>query len=533
MTFSLKLAALFLNVLYLNVDSLNVLVIHPLYAGSHVLTLHALSKELLSNGHKVTTFKFKDEKLPNLDYAKEHRVIERSINNSQEIFPFVTKGEQAQFRLPLEVIWSKGTNVLWTIKMMAKANGILMEEFCGQLLRPSLVEEFIDEKFDVAVVDLMFNECGLALTHELGVPSVGYWAFSFAAGVQEFTTMGAQPSFVPTMMSRMGQKMSFIERTINFCIKMVSRAFMYYHTSIIDSILSNHLPDSPPSSELLSNLSGVLINSDFVLDYARPQPPTFINVGGLQIKDNSGQIPSSMLKFIEGAEHGVVLFTMGFIFDPTSVPHSSIQKLMDVFSRLPQRVVIKLASNYWTENSPPNVLVVPWVPQQAVLAHPKTKIFFTHCGMHGVLEAIHYMVPMVGMPVFIDQGDILTKMEEAGIAVGVNKDSTSEEIHQAIREVRDNPKYRENIQRLSRIFKDKKTHPMEIATDLIEFIGRTRGANHLKVLSGHLNLFQYFSLDSALFVLVLALMVCWGGFSVTKCVIRWCIKDTVKGIKVD
>ena len=129
--------------------------------------------------------------------------------------------------------------------------------------------------------------------------------------------MGAQPSFVPTMMSRMGQKMSFIERTINFCIKMVSRAFMYYHTSIIDSILSNHLPDSPPSSELLSNLSGVLINSDFVLDYARPQPPTFINVGGLQIKDNSGQIPSSMLKFIEGAEHGVVLFTMGFIFDPT------------------------------------------------------------------------------------------------------------------------------------------------------------------------------------------------------------------------
>ena len=46
------------------------------------------------------------------------------------------------------------------------------------------MEEFIDEKFDVAVVDLMFNECGLALTHELGVPSVGYWAFSFAAGVQ-------------------------------------------------------------------------------------------------------------------------------------------------------------------------------------------------------------------------------------------------------------------------------------------------------------------------------------------------------------
>ncbi len=27
----------------------------------------------------------------------------------------------------------------------------------------------------------------------------------------------------------------------------------------------------------------------------------------------------------------------------------------------------------------------------------------THCGMHGVMEAIYHGVPMVGMPVFIDQ----------------------------------------------------------------------------------------------------------------------------------
>ena len=43
------------------------------------------------------------------------------------------------------------------------------------------------------------------------------------------------------------------------------------------------------------------------------------------------------------------------------------------------------------------------VPQQAVLAHPRTLLFVTHCGMHGVLEAVHHGVPMVGMPVFIDQ----------------------------------------------------------------------------------------------------------------------------------
>ena len=92
---------------------------------------------------------------------------------------------------------------------------------------------------------------------------------------------------------------------------------MTYHNYNIDTILSDQLPSSPSASELLSNLSGVLINTDYVLDYARPQPPAFINVGGLQIKADPGDIPDGMLRFIQEAEHGVVLFTMGFIFDPT------------------------------------------------------------------------------------------------------------------------------------------------------------------------------------------------------------------------
>jgi len=325
--------------------------------------------------------------------------------------------------------------------------------------------------------------------------------------------------------------MSFIERTLNLAIKTVERLYMAYHVSIIDDLLADHLPASPSSSQLLANLSGVLINTDYVLDYARQQPPAFINVGGLQIKSNPGSIPQQMLQFIEGAENGVILFTMGFIYDPTAVPPSSIQKLMSVFARLPQRVVMKLASTEWAAASPSNVLVVPWVPQQAVLAHTNTRIFITHCGMHGVLEAIHYSVPMVGMPVFIDQGDILTRMEEAGIAVGVSKEASSEEIHQAIREVRDNPSYRQNIQALSTIFRDKEIHPMKQATNLVEFIGRTGGANHLKVQSGHLNLVQYYSLDSVLFLLMVGMVLLWLSWVSCSTVVACWLGDTKSRLK--
>lgn len=59
--------------------------------------------------------------------------------------------------------------------------------------------------------------------------------------------------------------------------------------------------------------------------------------------------------------------------------------------------------------------------------------------MHGVMEAIWHRVPMVGMPVFIDQGDVFVRMAERGLAVKLEKDASSQQIYEAIVEVRDNP----------------------------------------------------------------------------------------------
>ena len=176
----------------------------------------------------------------------------------------------------------------------------------------------------------------------------------------------------------------------------------------------------------------MLINTNYVLDYPRPQPPTFINIGGIQIKKNPGVLPQNIKNFMDSAEDGVVLFTMGFIFDSKAVPKSMIDRLMSAFERLPQKVIFKYDPKGTGLVVPSNVLVLPWVPQQAILAHPNTKVFITHCGMHGVLEAIHYKVPMVGMPVFIDQGDVLTRMEEKGIAIGVDKTASGDAIYDAI-----------------------------------------------------------------------------------------------------
>jgi glucuronosyltransferase len=109
-----------------------------------------------------------------------------------------------------------------------------------------------------------------------------------------------------------------------------------------------------------------------------------------------------------------------------------------------QKSKIKSAFGFFLQikpsSCPDNVLILDWLPQQEIMAHPKTILFFTHFGMHGALEAVWYGLPMVGIPLFADQGDVRTKVEEQGIGRGLDMFASAKEIHDAIIEVRDNPK---------------------------------------------------------------------------------------------
>ena len=80
-------------------------------------------------------------------------------------------------------------------------------------------------------------------------------------------------------------------------------------------------------------------------------------------------------------------------------------------------------------------MVRTFLPQQSILAHPKTVLFLTHVGNNGLLEAIHYRVPMVGMPIYMNQEDNLDRLVEKGVAVRAGKFSESEEIYEAIMKV--------------------------------------------------------------------------------------------------
>lgn len=376
-----------------------------------------------------------------------------------------------------------------------------MDDYCRDLLGDQMMfDQLTAGNFDIAVVDLIYNECGLGLAHKLGLPVVGYWAFSFASMQQDFTTAPAPPSFVPGFMSKLTDQMNFSQRSYNLILKIFSEAMMTFHDWYMSRLIAEHVDSRPSSSELLNNLSGVLINTDYVIDYPRPMPPSFINIGGLQISGEKQKLPNHIQTFMDNAPEGVVLFSMGFIFNPRVVPQERLRTLLAAFAVLPQRVIFKFDNpENSTINIPDNVLMLDWVPQQAVLAHPNCQVFLTHCGMHGVIESIHHGVPMVGMPVFIDQGDIMVRIEERKIGVGIDKYSGRRKIVDAIKEVSENPIYRTNVRKLSRVLRNRQNSPMTDAIWLLKHVSITEGAEHLKIKSGRLNFFQFYCLDCLLF----------------------------------
>ena len=51
------------------------------------------------------------------------------------------------------------------------------------------------------------------------------------------------------------------------------------------------MPGTPRSWDLLADLNGALINSNMVVDYPRLLPETFVNVGGMQIREEPKPLP--------------------------------------------------------------------------------------------------------------------------------------------------------------------------------------------------------------------------------------------------
>ncbi|CAK9168792.1 unnamed protein product [Ilex paraguariensis] len=80
-----------------------------------------------------------------------------------------------------------------------------------------------------------------------------------------------------------------------------------------------------------------------------------------------------------------------------------------------------------------------WAPQAKILGHPSTGGFVSHCGWNSIMESMKFGVPIIAMPMHIDQPVNARMVEEVGVSMEVVRDGIGrlhrEEIAKVIRKV--------------------------------------------------------------------------------------------------
>ena len=80
--------------------------------------------------------------------------------------------------------------------------------------------------------------------------------------------------------------------------------------------------------------------------------------------------------------------------------------------------------------------------QFLMLGHPKTRLLIYHGGANGIYEATWHGVPLLLVPLALDQMSNAVRIKARGLGFPIDKNTLTESsLREALREILQNPKY--------------------------------------------------------------------------------------------
>ncbi|KAB0354563.1 UDP-glucuronosyltransferase 2C1-like [Muntiacus reevesi] len=491
---------------------------------SHWINLQVILEELHHRGHEITVLVPSQSVL--IDHTKvpyNVEILQLSVTKETFMEEINTLLYEASFDMSKFSWWeiqTKMTNI-------GRKFSLTFRRVCDSAVtNKELLSRLQAAKFDVCIADpLIF--CGELVAELLNIPFIYTFRVFYGNVVERLCAGLPMPfSYIPGVTSRMTDKMTFIQRLENWLLYTMNDVmYSYYVFPEWDEYYSKVLGKPTTICEIMGKADMWLFRSYWDFEFPQPYLPNTEFVGGLHCKP-AKPLPKELEEFVQSSgKDGVVVFTLGSMIKNLSEEKSNM--IASALAQIPQKVLWKYAGKK-PETLGANTRLYKWIPQNDLLGHPKTRAFVTHCGTNGIYEAIYHGVPMVGIPVFGDQHDNVVRMKAKGAAVAVNLHRmTSADLLRALKAVINNPSYKENAMKLSRIHHDQPVKPLDRAVFWIEFVMRHKGAKHLRPAFHDLTWYQHHSLDVIGFLLACVAIV---AFLVTKCCLFCCWKfgKTVK-----
>ncbi|XP_066270879.1 UDP-glucuronosyltransferase 2C1-like [Branchiostoma lanceolatum] len=371
------------------------------------------------------------------------------------------------------------------------------KEHCNHLLDDEMLGNLKRANYSVVISDPFFL-CGTILAANISVP---YVAIRSAGGIalDKMTAATGLPlplAYVPSILLDFTDQMTFLQRVGNvltFGFSSISRQWV--ETGVFDYLSSKCLSQKDTIQSLMSSTDLWLSQTDNVLDFPRPSMPNTVQVGGLTVRTGV-PLSEDLEGFMQSSsDDGVVIVSFGSMIGTMSTEKKEI--FAAAFAQLRQKVVWRYVGERPTGVGN-NTRLMSWLPQNDLLAHPKTRAFVTHAGLNGVYEALYHGVPMVCLPQFLDTPGIAARVVARGLGVKLDLMTvTSDELSRAVTHVLTNNSYRKTAARLSRLYRDQPQSPMERAAWWIEHVIKHGGLPHLRARAVDLPFYQYYLLDVA------------------------------------
>ncbi|KAK9888374.1 hypothetical protein WA026_000626 [Henosepilachna vigintioctopunctata] len=469
------------------VENAKILSVLPLPTVSHFIMFRRLFEELTLRGHEVdvvTPFR-ESRKVPGLN------IIPIEMPAIYEKFSTFT----------MEILRSLSVHSLMPMQFADHVN------LCEVCFAPDAMKNIRDggPKYDLIILEIFSLDCLFGYAHALQTPVVSITSSVDLPFGSSRIGNPDNPAYISNYFGTAVPNMSLLERLHNvFTVVQVKLMHFWILQEQEKEAKKFFGEDLPPLNEIIANSSLLLVNSHFSSNQARPTVPNFIEVGGLHI-DEPKSLEKQFSDFIGNSSF--IYFGLGTYASAETLPIQKLQNICNVLEELNHKVIWKVDAKKLPKNLivPKNIFIVKWVPQLDILCHPNILFFITHNGLMGTQEAVYCGVPMLSIPTFSDQFLNAKTMVKKGLALELNLEYlTKQEVQLKMRELIENPKFKENAARLSQQFKDRPRKPLDEAVYWIEYVLRHKGAPQLQSDAINLYWYQYYLLD--VLVIILSLM---------------------------
>uniref|UniRef100_A0A8R1DS37 glucuronosyltransferase n=1 Tax=Caenorhabditis japonica TaxID=281687 RepID=A0A8R1DS37_CAEJA len=494
------------------------------FGASHSNFLGKISDILIDAGHDVTML------IPVFVDGKKHLVGSKKVKNIVRIEqdPRVLKmhKEGATEDVIRKQIWKMDadiTSMLSFIGNFSTASALFTEHIFEQT---EVIEQLRADKFDLGIAESLFIGA-FALFDHIGVKTViNADSTLYMTGMKSAIGEPAAIAYYPGVFSPIDDKMKFVGRIKNFFGFAVGMLFNFpKYEKELASISTSYI-GSRDWREHLYNIAFNFINSNQFIDYASPTLPKTVFIGGMQVNTKkSGKTKlSKEWDEVLNLRKKTVLVSFGSNAYSSDMPDQFKSAFLKVFESMSDITFIWKyeEANATIADHLPNVKLTTWMPQNDLLADERVTLFITHGGLGSSIELAYQGKPSLVIPLMADQPRNAHMLTRHGGALQLDKTllNKPESIEQAIRTMLNDPKFKENAEKLAKILDEQPYKPKDVVLKHCDFAVKFGALETLNSEGRHLNTFQFYSFDIAFAAIAALLIVLFIAHLVVKLVYR-------------